>query len=61
MLCVLCEKDYKQGTCLCDDVNFRQEIEFGCCFILFSTVVLGKGDGAKASSHYFALFRTLKI
>ena len=25
------------------------------------TVVLGKGDSAKASSHHFALFRTLKI
>ena len=56
MLHVLCEKDYEQGTCLRDNVNFRQEIEFGYCFILFSTIVLGKGDSLKASLHYFSLF-----
>ena len=33
-----------------------QEMKFGCCFILYATVLLGKGDIARASSHYFALF-----
>ena len=31
---------------------------FGYCYLLFCMVILRKGDSAKASSHYFALFRT---
>ena len=41
---------------MCDDFNFRQEMEFRCCFKPFGMVILRKGDSAKASSHYLALF-----
>ena len=56
MLHVLGKKNYEQGTCLCDNLNFMQKIVFGCCCILFGIVILRKGDNAKASLHYFALF-----
>ena len=59
MLCFLCKNDYEQGTYLCNNFNFIQEMDFGCCFILFGTVILRKGDLAKASLHYSALFCTL--
>ena len=45
------KKDYEQGTFLCNNFNFRQEREFGCCFILFGTVILRKSDSGKAFSH----------
>ena len=61
MLCVLCEKDYEQSTCLCSNGNLRQEIEFGCCLILFGMVALKKGDSVRASSHYFALLHFAKL
>ena len=56
MLRVQCEKDYEQGTCLHYNFNFRHKIEFLYCCVLFSMVILRKGDSAKTSSHYFALF-----
>ena len=29
------KKDYEQGTCLCNNLNFRQKIAFGCLFVYF--------------------------
>ena len=41
---------------MCDNFNFRQEIEFGCYLIILSTVILRKCNSVKASSHYFVFF-----
>ena len=42
VFCVLCEKGYEQGTCLCDNLNFRLEIEYRCCNVFFSIVFFKK-------------------
>ena len=56
MLCFLYEKDYEQGTFLCDNLNFGQEMAFGYYYVLFGIVILKKSNSAKASLHYFLLF-----
>ena len=33
-------------------------MEFWYCYVIFNMVILRKGDSAKASSHYLALFST---
>ena len=35
----------------------RERMAFGCCCVLFVLVILKKGDSAKVSLHYFALFQ----
>ena len=60
MLRVLCEKGYEQGICLYGNLNFRKEMAFGYCCVLFGIVILRKGDSAKVFLHYFSLFCTVK-
>ena len=53
---VLCEKGYKKGSYLYNNLNFSLAIELRYCDISFSVVISRKGGSAKASSHYFTLF-----
>ena len=61
VLRVLCEKDYEQGTCLCNNFNFRQEMEFRCCLLLFGMIILGKGDSAKVSALFCTFLHSTKL